>query len=86
MQVDRPGKGSGEPLGSPHSPPKTRRLVSTDKKKPLKRLVRLFIGLSNPARHLAATSCNFNAPQKARQVEILLFCVKNAINSPCRVK
>ncbi|WP_297325657.1 hypothetical protein [Nitrosomonas sp.] len=25
MQVGRPGQGSGEPLGSPHSPPKTRR-------------------------------------------------------------
>ncbi|QOJ23568.1 MAG: hypothetical protein HRU78_07850 [Gammaproteobacteria bacterium] len=25
VQVDIPGQGSGEPFGSPHSPPKTRR-------------------------------------------------------------
>ena len=32
MQVDIPGQGSGEPHGSPHSPPKTRlAMLMTDK-------------------------------------------------------
>lgn len=32
VQVGRPGKGSGEPFGSPHSPPETRRACINGRK------------------------------------------------------
>jgi hypothetical protein len=55
VQVDRPGKGSGEPFGSPHSPPENGVLVSTDKKIAAKAACPPFHRAVKPGAALAAT-------------------------------
>lgn len=87
MQVGVPGKGSGEPFGSPHSPPKTRRAcITTDKKIAAVAAYPPFPRDANPGAAFGRDFFHFNAPLMTRQVEFLPPCVKNALNARCCVK
>lgn len=77
MQVGRPGQGSGE-----HKAPCTARqklgvLVLTDKKIAALAAYPPCLRASKPGAAFGRDFFHFNAPLMTRQVEILLFCVKN---------